>query len=190
MKPAITGTGAILVLGLVLFFSGCKKENEEKIRIEGFLATDALGNTIAAIGDPGDDWKIRAWSELTSEEQNLLSFSDNVSLANTAVSTIHTPVAYPSPVSNVSSIAFRADDSVKVKVVLVDAKLNVYHTGAIKVKSGGTLMFDVSDPSKYPAGLALRYYYSFSATGQLNFKAGYGDIMICKEPVSQYQLCF
>ena len=180
---------ALLLIAMALPFS-CNKDEEKKEEIifEGFQLRDALGNPFGTIGDAADDWQILDWSQLSSGEQSFLNFSDTVDLANTSTSTISSPIAFPNPVCNLSSIQFHAGDSVKLKVALVDEMGNVLKNISGKIKGAKVFYFDVADPGQFPSGKSLRYYYSFSAAGQPNFKAGYGDIKICC--TTPYTDCF
>jgi len=170
------------VLICITVLTACKKEKDksEVIRIEGFELTDALGNSFGEVGNASDDWQIRNWSELSAIEQGFLNFSENVNTDGTISSMVHSPLAFPNPVYNQSYIDFRADDSVKVKFALVDSTGKVWKTGFAKFKGAKQFILDVSDPGSFPSKMSLRYYYSFSAEGQPNFKAGYGDIKICR----------
>ncbi len=182
----------ILILSCVLHIN-CKKLNLASVNIEGFVLTDNLGNQYGTHGSTADDWKISDWNSLTVFEQTFLGFNDNINMSNTAVSSVMAYPAYPSPVTNYSSIYFTASDSVKLKVALVNRSGQVLHTLAIKFKGAQNLQFDCSDAGKFPPGIDLRYYYSFSSTAQQHFKVGYGDIKKCKVSsftISNWQDCF
>lgn len=180
----------VFILALLLTISACKKEfNKEVIKIEGFALKDNLGNQFGVIGNADDDWKISNWSSLSAKEQSFLNFSDNIDLTNTMVTTLYNPIGYPNPFYNQSYLEFRSTDSVKLKIAVVDASGQVFRTLAIKTKGIRPIVFDFSDIAQFPSGKSLRYYYSFSADGQLNFKAGYGDVKVCRDPVS-YLNCF
>ena len=170
--------------------TNCKKDNKGVINIEGFVMTDILGVRIGIIGSAGNDWKILDWSQLSSKEQSFLNFSDNVDLNNTMVSSLNEPVAYPNPFSNSSAINFHSTDSAKVKLAVVNSSGHVLKTFAIKIKGNKSIAFDFSDNNLYPGGMSLRYYYSYSAASQQYFKAGYGDVKICKPLVFPVTSCF
>jgi hypothetical protein len=124
-------------------------------------------------------------------EQSFLNFPDNINMNNTLVTTMNSPVAFPNPFYLYSSIAFHANDSVKVKSAVVDSAGQVLKTFAIKVKNYTIATLDFSDTLLFPSGKRLRYYYSFSATGQENFKAGFGNVKVCKAAVTMnYMTCF
>ncbi len=183
----------LLLLFVVPFLiTGCNKDNNknEKIIIEGFVLTDNLGNQMGLIGSAGNDWKIIDWSQLSLKEQSFLNFSDNIDLNNTSVSSLNDPVAYPNPVSSISLINFHSTDSVKVKIAVVNTSGQVVKTYAIKIKDNKSIAFDLSDNNLFPGGMSLRYYYSYSAASQQNFKAGYGDVKICKPLVFPVTSCF
>ena len=148
--------------------------------IQGFQVTDALGNDIIHYGPNDNDWEIREWSSLNSAEQTILNFSDNVDMANTVVSNVSWAVAFPNPFANMTSLAFQVSDSVKVKLAVVDSTGHIYLTRAEKIKGVKVFSFDFSNPVTYPDKRSLRYYYSFSAAAQANFKAGSGDVKVCR----------
>jgi hypothetical protein len=173
---AITSIGLLMI-----FFPGCKKD-KDKITISGFLIVDAFGNTITTIGNANDDWKLNDLSTLSAFEKSLFDFPDTVFLNGTVVSNVQIYPAYPNPVSLVSAIAFSSVDTVKLKIVLVDSKGQRLRSTALKFKGSKAIMFDVSQRDLFPLGKALRYYYSFSAASQQNFKVGYGDIKVCNSP--------
>ena len=175
-----------------LLIAGCNKDNKNKevIKIEGFVLTDNLGNRISIIGSAGNDWKILDWSQLSSKEQSFLNFSDTVDLNNTVVSTLNDPIAFPNPFSSYSYIEFHSTDSVKVKLAIVNSSGQVLKTFAMKVKGYRPVVFDFSNDNLFPGGMSLRYYYSYSAASQQNFKAGYGDVKICKPLVFPVTSCF
>lgn len=170
-----------------LLMTNCKKE---VINIEGFVLTDNLGNRIAIIGSAGNDWKILDWSQLSSKEQSFLNFSDNVDLNNTMATSLNEPVAFPNPCSDNAQIYFYAADSVKVKLAVVNSKGKVLITHAMKIKGYKNIALNYSDNNLFPGGMTLRYYYSYSASSQQNFKAGYGDVKICKPLVFPVTSCF
>jgi hypothetical protein len=175
-----------IALAVVIPFA-CKKD-KDKINISGFLITDAFGNTVTTVGNASDDWKLRDWSAISEFERSLFDFPDTVSLNGTVVGDVQITPAYPNPVSTASAIAFSATDTVKLKIVLVDSKGQRLRYTALKFKGSKAIMFDVSQRDLFPPGKALRYYYSFSAAGQQNFKAGYGDIKICTS--TNFNDCF
>jgi len=185
----------IFVCFFLLFFfaqGSCHKNNSSKeaIQIEGFVLTDNLGNQMGIIGSAGNDWKIQDWSQFSSLEKSFFNFPDNVDLSNTTVSVLNDPVAYPNPFSSSSAINFHSTDSVKVKLAVVNSSGQVLKTFAIKIKGNKSIALDFSDNNLYPGGMSLRYYYSYSAASQQNFKAGYGDVKICKPLVSPVTACF
>lgn len=169
----------------------CKKNaaDEPAINIQGFKLTDNLGNQMGVNGNADDDWQLINWSQLSAREQSFLNFADTVSLSNTVVATITAPMGFPSPCMFATQFACSAADSVKVKVALVDAQGRVYRTFARKIKGWQFGIFDVRDRSEIPSGKSLRFYYSFSAAAQQNFKAGYGDIKVCDDP-APFTNCF
>ena len=176
---------------ILLVFVACKKSKDKKveINIEGFALKDAMGNSMGVVGNADDDWQIRNWSEFSITEQSFLNFSDNVDLTNTLVSTVYNPLAFPNPFNYVSSIQFRSDDSVKLKIAVVDSNGKIAKTLALKIKGSMAFNFDFSDMIQYPSGKSFRYYYSFSAAVQPNFKAGYGDVKVCRT-IASYLNCF
>ncbi|HEX7847648.1 MAG TPA: hypothetical protein VF476_17730 [Chitinophagaceae bacterium] len=173
-----------LQLSLLAFlFTSCEKgfEEIERIKIEGFLLTDEYGTITGSVGNTEDDWIMFNWTRLTSLEQSFLSFPDNVGLENTSATEVRNPVAFPNPFQYQSAVYFYANDSVKLKVAIVDSHGFVWRNMATKIKGMQVLYFDFSNGDQFPSGLSLRYYYSFSAINQPNYKVGYGDIKVCRD---------
>ncbi len=167
------------LLGLILLFSTCKKSSGNVINISGFSLRDVVGNSLGIIGAPDSDWYFV--SHLSARELALFDLQASGSLENTAVpDTINVPVAaFPNPAMSAQQFYFRTNDSVLVKLIIVDASLKVLQKTAFKTKGGGIMALDFSDRSIYPNGSAYRAYYSLSALGAPNFAVGYGDIKIC-----------
>jgi predicted enzyme related to lactoylglutathione lyase len=160
------------------------------IDISGYVLTDNLGNRIGIVGSAGNDWKILDWSSLSSIEQSFLNFTDNIDLNNTTVCTLNDPAAFPNPCENQGSIYFYAADSVKMKLAVVTSNGNVLITHAMKMKGGQIIALNFSDNNIFPPGMNLRYYISYSAATQQNFKCAYGDVKICKPLVFPVTSCF
>jgi hypothetical protein len=170
---------ALLLLGSILLFSTCNKSSGNVINISGFSLRDVNGNTLGRMGASDSDWYFV--SHLSARELALFDLQPSGSLNNTAVpDSINALVAaFPNPVSSVQQFYFRTNDSVLVKLIIVDASLKVLQKTAIKNKGGISLILDFSDRSIYPNRSVCRAYYSLSAQGAPNFAAGYGDIKIC-----------
>lgn len=169
----------LLTMILTIFNVACKKSDENvKIKIEGFHLFDGIGNPMGRIGPVDNDWQFINWSSLSSFEQSLLNSTDDINTTNTSVSTVSFH-PYPNPVKFVSAFSSNAADSVKLKVVIVDESGTILRQLAQKIKGSTPFHIDVSDRSIFPSKKSLRYYYSFSATNNLHFKVGYGDIKIC-----------
>jgi hypothetical protein len=185
---------ALLVI-MVAGFACSDKDplKNDEVKIEGFIIRDALGNQLAVVGDPGVDWTIGEWSSLSAREQGFLSFSDNIDMNNTISTSLNAPLTYPNPtgvgVNSYNMVLFHSADSVKVKLAIVNTSGVVLKTYAVKIKGITHLSIDLTDTNKFPAGIKLRYYYSYSASGHPNFKAGYGDVKLCNDPVNWTQ-CF
>jgi hypothetical protein len=183
-----------LFLAIVtLFMFSCEKlqhqEKIERIHIEGFLLTDNFGNVMGEIGNASDDWNLINWDQLTPLEKSFLEFTDGINMANTRVTTVAEPVAFSNPFQQQSNIHFRSDDSIKLKIAIVDASGYVWRNMAVKTKGTRLTYFDFSNSKEVPSGTSLRYYYSFSAAGQPHFKVGYGDIKVCRNS-GEYLSCF
>ena len=162
----------------------CNEKNPDQVPpllvIAGFQVTDALGNDLVHYGPNDNDWEIREWSSLTAKEQGFLNFSDNIDMANTVVTALNRPGAFPNPFANFTAFAVQANDSVKLKLAVVDSTGHVYLTRAEKFKGIKVLNLDFSNVATFPDRMSLRYYFSFSAASQANFKAGSGDVKICR----------
>lgn len=170
----------LLLAGVLLSGSNCKKDkNGNAIEIQGFAVVDALGNPITEIGSASDDWKV--YNSLSPSEMALFDFNTTLTLANTVEASItRTPVAYPNPFVSVQSYAVGVSDSVLLKIVVVNERLEVLNTAAFKIKGMNAFTVDYTDRVRYPNKAALRVYYSFSAQGKPNYKVGYGDIKVCE----------
>ena len=170
--------------------ASCNKEKNDSINIEGFILTDALGNQIGIIGSAGDDWKILDWSQLSAREHSFLNFPDNIDMSNTTVCSLNQPVAYPNPFSDITAINFHSADSVKVKLAVVNSSGKTMVTFAMKTKGYKFIALNFTDNNLYPPGTKLRYYFSYSAATQQNFKCGYGDVKVCKPLQFPVSNCF
>jgi hypothetical protein len=165
--------------------------NQDVITIKGFQMSDVLGNDVAYYGvDEGKDWLILNWSQLTQVEQSFLNFPDNVNLNNTVVTSLSRVHCWPNPAGQGNNLLFSSADSVKVKVALVNSQGIVFYTHAVKMKGTKIVAFDVSNTTTFPDRTNLRYYFSFSAMGNENFKAGFGDLRICRLSPMDYIACF
>jgi len=174
----------ILFILSILFLQGDCRKNPilplDKISIEGFILRDNLGNQMGVNGSAGDDWKLRDWSQFSAAERGYLDFTENIDMSNTAVTIINEPIAYPNPFTTVGALSFYAADSVKAKLAVVNSSGQVLQSYAFKFKGYKNIALNFSDINTYPLGIGLRYYFSFSAAAQQNFKAGYGDVKKCK----------
>jgi hypothetical protein len=165
----------------LLLFSGlsCKKGKDgPAIKIEGFLVTDAVGNTMWRLTPMDQDWTLMP--SLTDAEMALFNFTTPYNLNNTVLADVQLPVkAYPNPMALHQSYSTIVSDSVLLKLVVVDEYLKVKKTASLKSKGSMTLMIDFSNRTEFPIGKTYRVYYSYSSAIQQNYKIGYGDIMIC-----------
>lgn len=177
-KPVIF----ISTLFVLMFAAACNKDKDDKaIDIAGYDLKDASGNDFGHYGAEDNDWTFN--NTLSDRELALFDFlPDNLNLNNTVEATISATgfVAYPNPCTYVQYYHANVSDSVLMKVVVVNNKLNVLTKTAIKFKGTKNLAIDYSDDAQYPNGTSLRVYYSFSAQNKPNYKVGYGDIKICK----------
>ena len=180
---------ACIFLVFLISCSEKKTERQPLFIIQGFQITDAIGQAVMFWGPNDQDWQVRDWSTLSATEQGFLNFSDNIDMSNTVVTTLNTPVAYPNPFGNISAINFHANDSVKVKLAIVDSMGTILKTHAAKIKGNQSFQFDMS---AYADRMSLRYFFSYSAAAQANFKAGYGDVKICRGLIGTANLssCF
>jgi hypothetical protein len=187
---------AILIFCAVILFSACEKSNhvqppEPAIKIEGFSLFDYFGNSIGRVGPLDSDWMFINPASLSQVEQSLVNLPDTANTTNTVVtSVLITP--FPNPVSSASAIHVNAGDSVKFKLVVTDSTGIVLKQLSKKIKGAAVMQIDVSDRSQFPNRKSLRYYYSFSAASNPNFKVGYGDIKVCDYNAGQQPVtvCF
>lgn len=177
-KPVIF----LSTLFVLMFAAACEKDKDDKvIFIAGFELKDASGNEFGHYGPEDNDWTFN--NTLNDRELALFDFlPDNVNLNNTveAAISLNGVMAFPNPCTYTQYYWANASDSVLMKIVVVNDKLNVLTKTALKFKGSKTLVIDYSDDAQYPNGTSLRVYYSFSAQNKPNYKAGYGDIKICK----------
>jgi hypothetical protein len=175
------------IFAVLLLIYSCKKE-EGGLSISGFLLTDAFGNVITSKGPVADDWQLSPGSSLSVKEKSFLDFADTTGVEHTGMTTINVYPSYPNPVVNASTITVKADDSVLLKLVIVNNEGEVLVRHERKIKGYYSVMSDVSDRSRFPAGRPYRYYYAFSAEGHPMFLAGHGDIKVCER--SNIDDCF
>jgi hypothetical protein len=177
-KPVIF----ISTLFVLMFAAACKKDKDDKaIDIAGFELKDGSGNEFGHYGQDDNDWTFN--NTLSDREIALFDFlPDNVNLNNTVETAIsgNGVVAYPNPCTYNQYYHASVSDSVLLKIVVVNDKLNVLTKTALKFKGTRSLALDYSDSTLYPNRSSLRVYYSFSAQNKPNYKAGYGDIKICR----------
>ena len=166
-----------------------RQDKIERIHIEGFRLTDNLGNVMGEMGNASDDWKLISWEQLTNLEKSFLEFNDGINMGNTRITNVTSPVAFANPFQLQSNIYFQSDDSVKIKIAIVDASGYVWRNMAVKSKGTRLIYFDFSSSKEVPSGTSLRYYYSFSAAGQPHFRVGYGDVKVCRNS-GEYLSCF
>lgn len=167
------------VMIFVVSIVACKKTNDDpKIKIEGFQLFDQLGNTLQRIGPPDNDWQLLNWTALSSFEQSLLNSVPDFNMDNTNPSTVFL-APYPNPVINISSVYLSSVDSANFKLIVTNETGTVLQHFSTKIKGGSVFQMNLSDRNVFPLKKSLRYYYSFSAANNVNFKVGYGDIKIC-----------
>ena len=187
---------AILISFAIIGLGACKKSGTDKpakppIHIEGFQLFDYFGNPMGRIGPADSDWLFINQASLSALEQSFFNSGDSIDPVNTVVTNVQvTP--FPNPVSNSSALHINATDSVKFRLTITDSTGIVLQQLARKLKGATVMLIDLSDRNKFPNRRSLRYYYSFSAAANPNFKVGYGDIKVCdynagQEPVT---VCF
>lgn len=183
----------ITALFTLIIAAACKKDNDKGIVIEGFKLKDGSGNDIGYYGPADNDWTFK--NTLSDREMALFDFLPaDVNLNNTVEANIRDNgvFAYPNPCAYTQYYYANATDSVLMKIVVVNNDLNVLTKTALKGK--GAMQFAInyySDTLLYPNKSSLRLYYSFSAQNKPNYKAGYGDLKICRAAAPfDVSLCF
>jgi hypothetical protein len=165
----------------LLLFSGlsCKKgKSGPVIKIEGFLITDNIGNSLYRISPMDQDWTLMP--SLSDAEMALFDFPTPYNLDNTLLADVQLPVqAFPNPMAHRQAYVTNVSDSVLLKLVVVDEYLKVKNTASLKSKGSMVLMMDFTNRTEFPISKAYRVYYSYSSAIKQNYKVGYGDIMIC-----------
>jgi hypothetical protein len=178
-KPVIF----ISALFILMIAAACKKDsNKSAINISGFKLKDAAANDFGHYGPEDNDWTFN--NTLSDREMALFDFLPaDVNLNNTVEVAIsgNSIIAYPNPCAYSQSYEANASDSVLMKVVVVNDKLDVLTKKTLKGKGYLRVAVDYySDSLLFPNKSSLRLYYSFSAQNKPNYKAGYGDIKICR----------
>jgi anthranilate/para-aminobenzoate synthase component I len=184
----------LLFIVLITTRFSCDKNDYEApdaFPVEGFSLFDQFGNSMGRIGAPDNDWQLRAFTSLNTREQALLLRPSTVGLANTAQATVFFS-PYPNPVKNVSSFYVSSSDSSLFRLFVVNPRGDLLFELNEKIRGGKTFQLNVSDRTQFPNRSGLRFYYSFSATGNPNFTVGSGDIKVCDTDLSgNYQTdCF
>jgi hypothetical protein len=164
----------------LLIISGCGKDKDDDrvIKIEGYHLFDANGMETGMVGGQDRDWTIVG---LTSKELALFEImkaSDQV-LVNTKECDISLIKCYPSPASSNQTFSVVSSDTVVVNLAIVDDQMIPVVSIVGRGKGQLNFNFSLQDIPSKNANTSYRLYYSFSAAGKPNFKAGYGDIRIC-----------
>jgi hypothetical protein len=190
-KPAIF----ILAVFILIIAAACKKDSDKAaIHIDGFKLKDYNANDIGYYGPVDNDWTFK--NTLSDREMALFDFLPaDVNLNNTVEAAIwgNSIIAYPNPFAYSQYYGATASDSVLMKVVVVNDKLNVLTRKTFKGKGYIPFAIDYnSDTLLYPNKSSLRMYYSFSAQNKPNYKVGYGDLKICRVdiPTNNINSCF
>lgn len=189
-KPVIF----ISALFILMIAAACKKDSDKAaIVIDGFKLKDGSGNDIGYYGAVDNDWTFK--NTLSDREMALFDFLPaDVNLNNTVEAAIsgNSVFAYPNPCAYSQYYHVNASDSVLMKVVVVNDKLDVLTKRVLKLKNTMQFVIDYySDSLLFPNKSSLRMYYSFSAQNKPNYKAGYGDLKICRAAAPfDTKLCF
>jgi hypothetical protein len=183
----------IPALFIVMIAAACKKDSDKAVVIEGFKLKDGNANDIGFYGAADNDWTFK--NTLSDRETALFDFLPaDVNLNNTVEATImyNSVFAYPNPCAYSQNYEAYPSDSVLMKVVVVNDKLDVLTKSALKGKGLIRIVTNYyGDTLLYPNKSSLRLYYSFSAQNKPNYKAGYGDIKICRAAAPfDTKLCF
>jgi len=157
---------------LVVFFLGmsCKKE---KIKFEGYTATDFIGNVMGTT-DP-TDWTFDTYL-WTAKEQSLFSQPSGF-LTGTSAGTITLYPAYPNPCTGNFYLPIHATTSCKVRIAVANSKLELEKYAVVTIGPGGSTAVNFALDASYEHGQLYRVYYIFDAEGNIAFKKGHGDVM-------------
>lgn len=188
MKTIFVNARWAVALLLLFILAACRKHKDE-IDISGFLLTDDNGVVIGQNGAIDNDWTFN--NTLSGAELALFDFTATDTIERTTEADLRGPVAvYPNPCSYHQSYIFSTTAPVLLKMVVVNSKLDILQKYSTKLYAGlSVVQFSYGDSTTYPDKLAMRVYYSFSAKDKPNYKAGYGDIKICRNSNS-YPFCF
>ncbi len=171
---------------LVLFSLGCDpKKDPATPQEQDFSCIKLFDDTGQTWGLHGDCTSSNDWEKITlsSTEQALLDFSDTVSLNGTVAVAITQFAIAPCPVKidalfYVYLIGGLQDQSVKLKLAIVDESLNIVQQLAIRTKLNSALALHM-DPTKFESGKYYRMYYRVSASGATSLYEGYGNFLVC-----------
>ncbi|OQP43173.1 hypothetical protein A4H97_13655 [Niastella yeongjuensis] len=186
MKPLTKPVILISAFFILMMAAACKKDSDKNndkaaIVIEGFKMKDVAGNDFGRYGPEDNDWTFK--NTLNAREMALFDFVPaGVNLNNTVETAISDYSLMPSPNPCTYDQYFQLSlaDSVLVKVVVVNNKLDVLQRTAVKGKGYLGFRLFYGDTLQFPDKSSLRVYYSFSAQNKENYKTGYGDIKICR----------
>jgi hypothetical protein len=175
-----------VLFSFMILFSTCKEDDPSTtpVKFQGIVFTDEVGNSLGTYGGTDDnDWQHDStWTEAIWD---ILNFQDTVDLAGTYLhQTYFAPEDiffsfFPNPVATTSSAYIRMPGRLKVKMAMVDEKMNVVQTYAYQDQDTSWVFLDFSDTAKFIEGEVYRLYYTFSVEGNEHFYKGHGDVLMC-----------
>jgi hypothetical protein len=175
---------SIVIISAVLLTT-CKDDDpsDTPVKFQGIVFTDEVGNSLGTYGGEDDnDWK--SDSVWTQEILDIMSFQDTVDLSGTYLNQTFAAEEiqfnfFPNPVASVTSARIEMPGRLKVKMAMVDEKLNIVQTFAYKDQDISWVFLDFSDTARFVEGEVYRMYYTFSVEGNENFYKGHGDVLMC-----------
>jgi hypothetical protein len=163
----------ILTLLILIVVSACcknKKENFE-ITITGITERDIFSTPVGNIDT--DDWTNDAsFAEGINAKFN---FTDAIDYTGAMAGTINF-VSFPNPTTSINNIIINNSTKCALKVIVVDANLNVKQQYGTKLSSGSnTVALNFGDAS-FATNTNYRVYYQFYDSAKNVFFKGHGDV--------------
>lgn len=174
-----------------LFLLGCGPKEEPQNPVDGNTGCIQLFDINGAPGGLyGPCTSSTDWGKvsLNTIEQGLFDFVDSINISPPATDAIQMFAPWPNPVQNGGSLycsvrSGSANESVRVKVVVTDAGMNVILRSALRLKTNGTFALRIDDP-QFKNGEYYRLYYRVNTNAQPKLFEGYGTFLVCKTAIN------
>lgn len=162
-------------LVLIIFFSGCKKENTTPLDFSKITVADVYCVYISDI-DSSDWISDDVWS---TQETNLLKFTDTLTLTDSTTGYVQLSAPCPNPSEGLFIMGINTERQCKMKLVCVNTDMQVLFYTARKFTGGPiATAYDFRSNTGFHKNENYRFYYGFySATDSLYYK-GHGDFRL------------